>query len=101
MKILVFTGETLGITISCFLDHTASMSEYRYRLTNDLVIVIVKNMDERTGFAFNGGLINGWTHILIRSDFMFDRLKVAHEVAKLFGIHVYDHEWSYGFGKVE
>ena len=88
------------ITICCVLEWRDTSRDFGYRLTNDLVIVIVKNMNERTGFTFNGGLINGWTHILIRSDFMFDRLKVAHEVAKLFGIHVYEPKWSKGFGNI-
>ena len=70
------------------------MLDSRYRLKNDLVIVIVKNMDQRTGFAWNGGLGNGWTHVLIRSDFMFQRIRVAHEVAKIFGVYLYTSAWS-------
>ena len=65
-----------------------SFLDSRYRLTNDLVIVIVKNMAHRTGFAWNGGIVNGWTHVLIRSDFMFHRTKIAHEIVKIFGVNI-------------
>ena len=44
-------------------------------------------MADRTGYTFNGGLLNKWTHLLVRSDFMFKRTQLAHEVAKLFGAH--------------
>ena len=66
----------------------------RYRLSNDLVIVVVRNMDKLTGFSYNGGIVDGFTHVLIRADFMFQRTNLAHEVAKIFGIHIGKTWWS-------